>query len=44
VSKELAPPLQIPTLRHGAAWIYYFPVRRQVTVRCPKDDDWTSHT
>jgi len=34
-----------PTLlRHGEVWIYQFPSRRQVTIRCPRDHVWVTRT
>jgi len=34
-----------PTLqRHGALWLYHLPEPRQVTLRCPSANGWTSHT
>jgi len=34
-----------PTLlRHGDVWIYHFPSRRQVTIRCPRNNAWVTHT
>jgi len=36
---------ETPTLlRHGEVWIYPFPSRRQVTIRCPQDNVWVTHT
>jgi len=33
-----------PTLlRHGDVWIYQFPSRRQVTIRCPRYNSWVTH-
>ena len=31
-------------LRHGEVWIYHFPSRRQVTIRCPQDNVWVTYT
>jgi hypothetical protein len=34
-----------PTLqRHGALWLYHLPEPRQVTLRCPSANSWTSRT
>jgi hypothetical protein len=36
---------QTPTLEHyGSKWAYHFPEPRQVTIRCPQENGWTSHT
>jgi len=36
---------ETPTLlRHGEVWIYHFPSRRQVTIRCRQDNVWVIHT
>jgi len=36
---------ETPTLlRHGEVWIYHFPSKRQVTIRCPRDNVWVTHT
>ena len=36
---------QTPILqRHGALWVYFFPERRQVTLRCPNSNDQMSRT
>jgi hypothetical protein len=41
VSEELA----ARTLQHhGSKWAYHFPEPRQVTIRCPQENVWTSHT
>ena len=28
--------------QHGTSWVYQFPNRRQVIIRCPRDKDWTT--
>jgi len=34
-----------PTLqKHKSLWLYYFPEQRQVTLRCLKDNTWTTRT
>jgi len=34
-----------PTLQHhGSKWAYHFPETRKVTIRCPQENNWTSHT
>ena len=34
-----------PTLqKHKSLWVYYFPEQRQVTLRCLKDNVWTTRT
>jgi len=34
-----------PTLlRHRDGWIFHFPSRRQLVVRCPRDNTWETHT
>jgi hypothetical protein len=36
---------QTPTLQHhGSKWAYHFPEPRQVTIRNPRENGWTSHT
>ena len=36
---------EAPTLlRHGDVWLFHFPSRRQLTVRCPRDNTWETHT
>ena len=36
---------ETPTLlRHGEVWIYHFPSQRQVTIRCPRNHVWVTHT
>lgn len=33
-----------PTLqRHCAVWIYHFPCKRQVTIRCPHGTNWITY-
>ena len=31
-------------LHHGSKWAYHYPKPRQVTIRCPQENGWTSHT
>jgi len=43
--KNLLLHYQAPTLQHhGSKWAYHFSEPRQVTIRCPQENGWTSHT
>jgi hypothetical protein len=35
---------KLALLRHGETWIYHYPNVRQVTIRCPRDKTWETHT
>jgi hypothetical protein len=35
---------KLTLLRHGETWIYHFPKQRQVTIWCPRDNTWVTHT
>jgi len=42
--KNLRLHYQTPTLLHHVSkWAYHFPEPRQVTIRCPQENGWTSH-